>query len=637
MRARPWLIVMLLGALVLLAPGLARADVELTLNLGAREVSVGEAVQVRLDALSDDDESPSEPQLNVPSGFEVRGPSVGTRQQVSISGFNMVTQTGISASWLVTPTRPGVFTLGPATVLWKGQRRRAESVQLSVLPPGQQPRSRSRTRRVPVDPFDSFDPLGGTGFDDLFDRLRGGSRVEQLPEAPTDLVPRRPLDALAFVDARVDTRQAVVGQQVTLTIYAHGAQGLFQEAPGAREPSHPDFLAQRLVEDGSRQPVYQYALDGQRWIAVKVRELALFPLRAGRLEIGALEFGFLGRRYGARSGDGLRRKTRPIVIDVVEPPSEGRPPGYGGDVGDFALRATVGPRSVEAGGSVAVSARVEGTGRFPGALALPEQSGVEWLEPTIKDSAGVQGSVVGGTRSFSYLVRLTQPGSVDLGSLKLPLYDPKTARYRVESVDLGKVQVLPAAATAADTAGAEEGPRLSKLVQFRSTLGPHAAERHLTDRPVFWWSLGLGPGLVLGVAGALTVTGRLRRRLAARDGALATQATRALADAREALARDDLRAAVASVERAAYSAVEHATAIKARAVLRADLPRELGRAGLSHELGERVAVLLDACGQLRFAATDAAHARSVVGAADGVVKELVRRPPAARPDAEHRA
>jgi hypothetical protein len=637
MSARLLPISIVLGVLLLLLPRFARADVQLTLNLGAREVSVGEAVQIRLDALSDDDDAPTEPELSVPSGFEVRGPSVGTRQQVSISGFNMVTQTGISASWLVTPTRPGVFTLGPATVLWKGQRRRAESVQLSVVPAGQQPRSRSRTRRVPVDPFDNFDPFAGTGFDDLFDRLRGGSRVEQLPEAPSDLVPRRPLDPLAFVDARVDTRRAVVGQQVTLTIYAHGAQGLFQEAPGAREPSTPDFLAQRLVEDGSRQPVYQYGLDGQRWIAVKVRELALFPLRAGRLEIGPMEFGFLGRRYGARSGDGLRRKTRSIVIEVTEPPGEGRPPGYAGDVGNFDLRATVGPRSVEAGGSVAVTARVEGTGRFPGALSLPEQSGVEWLEPTIKDNAAVQGSVVGGTRSLSYLVRLTRPGSVDLGSLKLPLFDPKTGRYRVESVALGTIEVKPAATSATAMVAEDDGPRLSKLVQFRSQLGPYAPARHLADRAAFWWSFGLGPGLVLGVAGALTVRGRLRRRLTAREGALATQATRALGEARQALARDDVRAAVASVERATYAAVEHATAIKARAVLRADLPRELGRAGLSDALGERVATLLDACGQLRFAGPDATRARNVLGEAEGLVKELVRRPPAARRDEEQRA
>jgi hypothetical protein len=74
-----------------------------------------------------------------------------------------------------------------------------------------------------------------------------------------------------------------------------------------------------------------------------------------------------------------------------------------------------------------------------------------------------------------------------------------------------------------------------------------------------------------------------------------------------------------------------------RAVLRADLPRELGRAGLSHELGERVAALLDACGQLRFATTDSALARAVLGNAEGLIKELVGRAPGARPDEEQRA
>ncbi|HWO14782.1 MAG TPA: BatD family protein [Polyangiaceae bacterium] len=619
----------LLAALLLLAPRLAQAEVELSLSLGAREVGVGEAVQVRLDALSDDGDAPSEPELSVPDGFEVRGPSVGTRQQVSISGFSMVTQSGISASWLVTATRPGVFTLGPATVLWKGQRRRAEAVQLSVLPAGQQPRGRARTRRVPVDPFDSFDPFAGSGFNDLFDRLGGGSRVEQLPAAPVDLVPRRALDPLAFVDARVDTRQAVVGQQVTLTIYAHGSQGLFQEAPGAREPSHPDFLAQRLVEDGGRQPVYQYSLDGQRWIAVKVRELALFPLRPGQLEIGALEFGFLGRRYGARSGEGLRRKTRPVVVEVTEPPSQGRPPGYAGDVGSFELRATVQPRAITAGGSLAVTAQVEGTGRLPGALALPEQSGVEWLQPTIKDNATLNGSLVGGTRTFTYVVRVTRAGSVDLGSLKLPLFEPGAAQYRVVTSPLGEVQVEAAPAAAAPPGGAQDGPRLSELARFRAELGSHAPDTFLTDRAGFWWLFGLGPGLVLGSAGALSLAGRVRRRRSAREGALATQAARALGEARHALAADDVRGAVAGVERALYAAVEQATLVKARAVLRADLPGELGRAGLPSELGERVAAALDACGQLRFAASDPGRAQHVLGDVEGLVKQLVRRAPVA--------
>lgn len=625
-------------ALLALALGLwpraARAEVELSLSLGAREVAVGEAVQLKLDAMSTDDDAPSDPELTVPSGFEVRGPSVGTRQQVSISGFSMVTQTGISATWLLTPTRPGLFTIGPATVSFKGQRRQAEAVQLQVLPPGQQPRARSRSRRPPLDPFDAFDPFGNNnGFDDLFDRLRGGnSRFDQLPAAPTDLVPERAPDDLAFVDAHIDTRRAVVGQQVTLSIYAHGAQGLFQEAPGAREPSHPDFLAQRLVEDGSRQPVYQYSRDGQRWIAVKVREIALFPLRAGRLEIGALEFGFLGRRYGVRSGDGPRRSTRPIVIDVSEPPSEGRPPGYAGDVGNFELRATVEPRSLPVGGSVAVTARVKGRGRLPGALQLPEQAGAEWLEPTVRDDASVENSVVGGTRSFSYLVRMTKPGTIDLGSLRLPLFDPATGRYRVQSVALGNVSVeAPAsAAVADDPAAPKSGPRLSDLVRFRPALAAHAPERYWTDRGFYWWALGLGPSLVLGAAGLFGLAGRLRRSLASRADSQATHATRALGDARQALAAGSPGAVASAAERALYNAIEWSTGIKARAVLRADLGRELSKAGLPDELASRVVAVLDASGQLRFGGADPARAQAVVDDAEGLVKELVRRAPRAR-------
>jgi len=624
-----------------LCPRTARAEVELSLSLGAREVALGEAVQVKLEAMSTDGDAPSDPELTVPSGFEVRGPSVGTRQQVSISGFSMVTQTGISATWLLTATRPGLFAIGPATVSWKGQRRQAEAVQLQVLPSGQQPRSRSRSRRPPLDPFDSFDPLGGNGgFDDLFDRLRGGnSRFDQLPAAPNDLVPERAPDDLAFVDAHIDTRRAVVGQQVTLAIYAHGAEGLFQEAPGAREPSHPDFLAQRLVEDGSRQPVYQYSRDGERWIAVKVREIALFPLRAGRLEIGALEFGFLGRRYGVRSGDGLRRSTRPIFIDVSDPPKEGRPPGYAGDVGNFELRATVEPRSIPVGGSVAVTARVKGRGRLPGALLLPEQAGSEWLEPTLRDDASVENSVVGGTRSFSYLVRMTKPGTIDLGSLRLPLFDPATGRYRVQSFALGNVRVeAPASASPADDPAAPKpGPRLSDLVRFRPALGAQAPARYWTDRGFYWWGLGLGPSLVLGAAGLIGLAGRVRRGLASRADSQATHATRALGDARQALAAGTPGAVASAVERALYNAIEWSTGVKARAVLRADLGRELSAVGLPEELAARVVAALDASGQLRFGAGDPARARAVVDDADALVKQLVRRAPRARARAAEEA
>src|SRR5689334_13003135 len=131
-----------LGCMALvLAVGLCRVvraqPLDLQLQLSAREVAVGESFQVQLDALSNSDQSPSNPELVAPNTFEMRGPSVGTRQQVSINGFNMVTQNGISASWVLKATRPGVFTIGPASVQLGGQQVRSEAAQIRVLPEGQ--------------------------------------------------------------------------------------------------------------------------------------------------------------------------------------------------------------------------------------------------------------------------------------------------------------------------------------------------------------------------------------------------------------------------------------------------------------------------------------------------------------------
>jgi hypothetical protein len=324
---------------------------------------------------------------------------------------------------------------------------------------------------------------------------------------------------------------------------------------------------------------------------------------------------------------------------VSEPPKEGRPPGYAGDVGSFELRATVEPRSIPVGGSVAVTARVKGRGRLPGSLLLPEQSGSEWLEPTVRDEASVENSVVGGTRSFSYLVRMTKPGTIDLGSLRLPQFDPATGRYRVQSFALGNVSVEAPASGAApdDAAGPKPGPRLSDEVRFRPALGAVAPKRYWTDRGFYWWTLGLGPSLVLGAAGLLGLAGRVRRSLASRADSQATHATRALADARQALAAGPPGAVASAAERALYNAIEWSTGVKARAVLRADLGRELSAAGLPEELASRLVAALDASGQLRFGAGDPARARAVVDDAEGLVKQLVRRAPRARSRAAEEA
>lgn len=639
--ARAWLCWLLpaclLSALLVLSvsrPALAQAQVELSLQVSSPEVAVGETLDVQLDAMSTDGEAPTHPELVVPGSFELRGPSIGTRQQVSITGFRMVRQSGISATWQLTATRAGVYSIGPASVLAGGRRQQAKAVQIRVVPESQRSqRPQRRGRRTPGSPFDPFDPFGNDdAIDDLFDRLRGGGSTgfDRLPEAPAELIPEPLPDSLAFLDARLTPQNAVVGQQLTLTIYAHGSQSVFQEAPGSHEPSHADFLALRLVEDPSRQPVHQYTRDGQRWIMVKVREIALFPLRAGRLEIGPLEFGFLGRRYSSRSAQGLRRSSPALSVSVAEPPAQGRPPGYAGDVGNFQLSALVEPRKISAGGSIAVTARVEGTGRLPGALKLPEQAGVEWLEPTLRDEATTNGTSVGGTRTFNYVVRMTRPGTIDLGRLGISFYQPEAQRYRSRSVELGQVTVeaAPAGAQPAAPETAQSGPRLSELVKFRGQLEPQRLSRPLTDHAGFWWSLGGAPACVLLAAGLRSARRRLRARSEQREQSQATHARRALAGAQEAARRGELDQVLSGVERAIYLAIEWSTGLRARALLRSELEARLQAEGLSGEQAAAATQLLGQCAELRRAgsAAEPSRVRALLKPAEALITPLLKQP-----------
>lgn len=588
-----WLTLLILA--LVSAPVAAQA--EMRLQLGAREIEVGESVEVELTAMAPSDESPSSPELVVPPGFKVRGPQVGTRQQVSITGFQMVRRAGLTATWRVTATRPGLFSLGPAAVQVSGSRQQTAAVSLKVVPAGQLAKQRQRRRR---DPFASNNP-----FDDLFNSMRRGSnRTSQLPQAPAALALKVLPDQTAFLRAVVSPRTAVVGQQITLSVYAYGAKGLFQEAAGSREASYPDFLAQRIVEDPSEQPVYQFTSRGQQWIVVKIREVALFPLRPGNLEIGATQFGFLGRRYAGRASRGLLRKSQTHQVVVRDPPLANRPPGYGGEVGDFRLFATVEPREVKAGDSVSVNIRVTGRGRMPARINLPEQAGVRWDEPTLRDTSRRSASVVAGERTFQFIVRLTEAGDVDLGSVKLPYFDPNSRRYGVARAVLGRVLVAQASRIDRAAASSVKKDRLSDVVRWRSYSSRRAGKpvrgSSLAWEPWFWWLLLACPLLTALLMAVVRLWARGKSARAAKNESLTFQAQRAAKEARQALDEQHLDIALQRMERSVYCAVQEATGVRGRGILRSRLAPALGEAGLSSRLAEEVVRVLDSFEAVRF-------------------------------------
>lgn len=598
----------------------AEAVPALRTSVSTRRVEVNQPFTLELSVMGDDAERGGAFRLILPRGFEMSGPRIATYRSFSI-GRTTQHSSGLRATWRIIASRPGTYTIGPASVQVGSKRLTGDTVKIEVLAAGSGPRSR---------PFDPFGFGAPPGFPGLFDDPDDDANNEDdlFPPAPEEYRTDKALDPVAFIRATATPQTVVVGEPLVYRAYAYGARGPFNELK-SNEPTRADFLAYPVIENSMGQDLQRVRIGDVVYSAVKIRETVMVPIKTGDLVIGPISMGFGGQSYAFGVGRGLNRESAPVHVRVIEPPAAGRPVGYTlGDVGNFVLKARVEPRTLEQGDSVSVIVRLEGQGNLPAALKPPQQNGVEWLEPNVQEQIDPSGSSLGGWRRFSYTARITKAGEVELGSFKLPYWNPATKRYETAQADLGSVRVDPGAHPIEEPKG-DTDPRLD--LAPRVELGS-AEQRafHVTDTWYYWLLLFGGPvGVVLvylgGHGGRRFAEGRRRRKEASE-----TLASAALDKARGELKAGNSKQAASELERALLHAIEAATRVKARGVLRADLPSELEKNGAPAGVAEGVCSLLDELDAVRF--TGAALESDVVDRTRSLMRDLGKLKPKAPPE-----
>ena len=609
-------------ALVLARP--TSAQVSIHTEVSAAKVEVGQGFQLQMTAMGVGGRAnPTDPVLPVPPGIDVRGPSVGTQTQVSVNNGRMTQSTGISATWTLIARRVGTFKIGPPSVDVGGQREKGRVLTVEVVPQGTLPRQRPRG----FDPF-SFDPFGSASGIPQNPFLQ--DEPDEPPPVPEELRLDRAPDPVAFLRAVVTPKNPVVGEQVTLRIYAYGGRGRFTEA-NPTEPSRADFLAYTPADGGIGEQPVRVRIGDTDFIAHKVRELCLFPLHSGEIVIGPMTMTFHGSGYRSRTP--IVRQSERLVLNVEEPPLRGRPPGYRiGDVGELELTARVDPLRITAGDGVSVFAKLAGTGNIPLGLVVPQQRGVEWLEPSVIEDIEANASVVKGHRVFTYVVKLSEPGHIDLGELTLPYFDPKKRGYAVARVALGKVVVDPNPSKKASPASSAGGAAPSEktngaLPVARQTLAAFARPTSpFTDGLGFWALLLAGPLMVALTGSGIALGRRALERTKARRSDPDRLAAEALREADEAARTGRAVETAGAVERALFRAIEAGTGLKARALLRSELEGALSNAGVPKTTVEGTVSLLDACEALRFTeGASNAPPKALAERARSVTIELARK------------
>jgi len=584
-----------------------------------RSVEVGEVLSVSLSVTVDSSApSPSDPRLALPDALRSGPPNISTQTQISFVNGHLTRRSGITANWQVVAAREGVFVVTPS-VTWNGRKLQANALRITVHPATPGGRARRPTPTPAPNPFDPFGMF--PKLPNLFDQ------PEPPPAAPADpeLSLDAPLDSKVFLRSVVDQKNPVVGEQVTLTIYAYARVNAI-ELTDVHEPSTPDFFLRELMPQGSQPDPRAVVINGVVWRVQPILKKALFPLRSGDLSIGPMQVTVVGGRTSGLTG-GLR-ESQEMKVHVGEPPAAGRPVGYQiGDVGNYTLSITVDPRVSEVGGAVAVAANLAGVGNVPNAIRVPLTSSFEWLEPQVRENIDVENGKIRGSRSFSYVVRPKIAGNLDMGEITLTYWNPDKKAYEWARASLGKVDVAPQKKPAVAQDPAAPHDPWSTLGQPRDNLTsyPHAREP-LTDKPFYWIGLFGAPcAVVMGSLGSRGLR-RLRSRLAERRGSAERGIDQALAQAREARKREDRAGLATALERAVYLAIERATSVKARALLVDDIVSALEHRKVPSDLASEIRELLSSIETTRFAPEAAPPVGELADRVAGAVRRMGRLP-----------
>jgi hypothetical protein len=618
--------VVLLAALVVLLPSELRAqqsEPSVSASVQPNEVHVGEPFSVQLSVTTDaGGPSASDPRLIVPDGLRASQPSVSTQTQITFMNGRLSRRSGFTATWQVVATREGVYGIAAPSAAWNGRRVQGQALRVKVhaagAPGAPGPRRHAPSTPNPFDPFGMF-----PRFPNVFDAPEVDAPE---PEAQVDpeIAIDAPLDSKVFLRSVVNQRNPVVGEQVTLTVFVYQRMGMV-EYTDAHEPSLPDFFRRELMQHNVEPETRRVTINGVGWLVKPIFKAALFPLRSGDIDIGPMRLTLNSRTLGLQSAV---RSSQTIRLHVAEPPAAGRPVGYQlGDVGSYTLSATVDPRSTEVGGAVGVTIVLGGVGNVPNAIRVPLSSSAEWLEPQVRESIEVENGKIRGSRTFTYVVRPKTTGTIDLGAVTLPYWNPEHKTYETARASLGQLQVAGSAAALNKDPTVTHDP-WSALGAPRSELRPFARARDpVTDKPLYWLGLfGLPVAVVVGSLGSRGMK-RMRSELVARRAGAERGIDKALAEAREAKKRGDRMVVAASLDRALYLAIERATGLRARALLLEEVPRALEERHVPADVAAETGQVLAAVEAFRFVPEGGPDVDALVDGAAAVIRRLARLSP----------
>lgn len=600
----------ILTVFFLVTAGMAAGDIKITASVDRNPVALEDQFTYQVEISG---ETSSLPEVKLPDLSEfavIMGPSTSSSMQI----INFKMSATKTYTLVLMPRQVGQFRIGAATAEYKGKTYASNTIELQVVKGGGQTR---------------------------------GSRKPSRSKAPS---PKGNIDLsrALYLKAVPSKKTVYVNEQVNVTYKIYFRVNI-QNPNFVKLPQTVGFWVEEYPID-KNVPIHQEVVDGMQYNVAVIRKLALFPTKAGDLEITPMEleleavvrrnrnrdpFDIFDDFFQSSFGQVVRRKliSNPITIHVRALPEAGKPQNFSGLVGDFRLVSNLDKSESTTDEAVSLKLKINGTGNLKVLNELPIKfpAGLEVYDPKIQEKVDHSGEYISASKEFEYVIVPRVPAEYKLNPVRIPFFDPFKKEYRWLQSPQFTLRIAKGNNFEESLRGGylekEEVQLLGKDIHFIKEKLDLLPLGYQPYRTLWFWAAFILPALVL--AGALVYRNYLDKMSSdvqyARQRKAHRMARRRLREARQLMnANAGSAEFYGEIARALLGYVADKTNRPAAGLVKTDLNEILASKKVEPQVIEELIGFLDEADFRRFApvAENGANAREFYQKAERILIQL---------------
>lgn len=544
MSVRKWML-----SLMILLPLLGWSAV--TLDLSKTQMTQDETTSLTLKVEGGLQRLP--PKIPLPDGLEVRGTS---RQDMTIN-FKRETR----VVYELGATKPGTYEIGPYTLEMNDGKHEIPQLTLTVKAP--------TVLKEDEQLFVSFDPSAERVY------------VKQRLDVTLTFFSLNPIEEINVVDFQSE------GFDI----------GDWQE-----------IRTRNQQLNGNTYRVKRYVA---RMIPKQEGTYSFNPLFRVQVQVpGEIErdnsFGMFRRRYDIRT---MRIQLKePGQVEVLAPPTEGRPESFTGHVGRFQLSGSLSPEEVKVGDPMTLRIQLTERGSIREALPprVDESADFNVYDPRLIEE-DMRRDGLSGIKTMEQVIIPLHEGVTELPEISFSYFDPEREEYQTTRLGPFPLTVTPGSGTENGSRvvnslpggglNQETGPNVlgEDLVYLKRSPG---SLRPLTT-PVPGWGIAMGGIAPLAIWGLLALGGLLKSSPAGVDSGKRKNASRTLREQITALSQAEEDQLAGQIWDILAEYLQARLDIPPGELNASSISTHLPKT-VSHETGEKLLKWISRCEQARF-------------------------------------